>query len=72
MADSKRNSFVTIVRTLLWLGVLVAAPLGAWTLYEGVYLASSAPQQAAAAAMGLATAAIPYVFARAFDEITDV
>lgn len=49
---------------LLWIFVLLGAVLGGMTTLSAV-TADSAPKQAAAAAIGVALAVIPYCFARA-------
>jgi hypothetical protein len=49
---------------------LLGAVLGTFDMANGLANATGAPQQAAAAAMGAAYAVIPYVFARAVDELT--
>lgn len=73
MAESnrKRSPALAIVHVVLWIGVVIAAAYGGWLGFTGVYLANGAPQEAAAAGMALAIAVIPYVIARAWDEITD-
>lgn len=49
---------------------LLGAVIGTLDMVSGLTNATGAPQQAAAAAMGAAYAVIPYVFARAVDELT--
>lgn len=49
---------------LIWIFVLLGAVLGGMTALSA-FAATSAPQQAAAAAIGVALAVIPYCFARA-------
>lgn len=56
-------------RRALWLLTLLSAVGAYGSLQIGLYMASSAPQQAAAAAMAMASAVIPYVLARATDEL---
>lgn len=58
-----------IAETLSWVVALLCASSGALQLSEGLDAAQSAPQQAAAAAIALATAAIPYCFARAVQQL---
>ena len=62
MAGRQRGS-------LIWVGVLFASALGGLLLLYAI-VAGSAPQQAAAAAIGIGFGVLPYVFARAWDEIT--
>ena len=57
-----------IGHTLSWLGVACFAGLGALEFYGSIDSATSAPQQAAGAAMAMCWAIIPYVLARALDE----
>ncbi|MFJ7884682.1 hypothetical protein ACIQYF_14485 [Pseudomonas sp. NPDC096917] len=54
---------------LMWIVTIIMSFVGAFIGFYGMYAASSAPQEAAAAAMGLACAVIPYCAARAFSEI---
>lgn len=61
-----RKSLASICWTLSLLGSLG----GAVVFFTGMAAATSAPQEASAAAMGLAAAAIPYVLARSIDELT--
>lgn len=56
------------VSKLMWAGVLGGTLIGGFQLL-GTLAATSAPQQAAGAAMAAAWAIIPYVFARACDEL---
>jgi hypothetical protein len=54
---------------LLWILVALAALAGGAIVFVGVSAARGAPQEAAAAAIGIALAVIPYVFARAIGGI---
>jgi len=58
-----------ISEVLAWVIALYGACSGAMQLSEGLDAAESAPQQAAAAAIALATAAIPYCLARAVQQL---
>lgn len=58
-----------IAEILAWVFALYGASRGVLQLSEGLAAAESAPQQAAAAAIALATAAIPYCFARAIQQL---
>jgi Flp pilus assembly protein protease CpaA len=49
----------------LWVVVLVSSALGGLVLAVGALLLQSAPQQAAAAAIAVGLAVIPYCIARA-------
>ena len=53
----------------LWILTIVGAVIGGLIAVLGVFAVSSAPQQAAAAAIGVALAAIPYCLARAVSEM---
>lgn len=53
----------------LWGGTFASGLFALFQLHLGLYLADSAPQQAAAAGMAVAYAAIPYIIARGFDEL---
>jgi hypothetical protein len=53
----------------LWILVMLGVVIGAFQFMIGIALATSAPQQAAQAAMALAWAVLPYVFVRAIDGI---
>lgn len=53
-----------------WAMAIVGAVFGALQLVMGEASATGAPQQAASAAMACATAVVPYVLARAVDELT--
>lgn len=54
---------------LMWFVTIVMSFIGAVVGFGGMMLAKSAPQEAAAAAMGLTCAVIPYCIARAFTEL---
>jgi len=49
---------------VLYIITLLSSVLGALVAFVGVTASKGAPQEAAAAAMGLALALIPYVFSR--------
>ncbi|WP_236192775.1 hypothetical protein [Pseudomonas glycinae] len=53
----------------MWIVTIVMSLIGALVGFGGMILAKSAPQEAAAAAMGLTCAVIPYCIARAFSEL---
>jgi len=53
----------------MWGVTIFMSLIGAVVGYGGMYAATSAPQEAAAAAMGLTCAVIPYCIARAFTEL---
>ncbi|RBB97568.1 hypothetical protein C3E97_027970 [Pseudomonas sp. MWU12-2115] len=53
----------------MWIVTIVMSLIGALVGFGGMLLAKSAPQEAAAAAMGLTCAVIPYCIARAFSEL---
>lgn len=54
---------------LFWGVSLIMSVVGALVAYSGMAAANGAPQEAAAAAMGLAIAVIPYCFCRAASEM---
>jgi hypothetical protein len=55
--------------TLFWLIALAGALVGGGVAIAGINSAHSAPQEAAAAGMAVAVAVIPYVLARAVQEL---
>ncbi len=57
------------MKQLLWLVTIIGSIVGGMVVYVGVGAAKGAPQEAAAAAVGLAMAVIPYCLARAVSEI---
>lgn len=52
-----------------WGVTMLMSVVGAFVAYTGIAGANGAPQEAAAAAMGLAIAVIPYCFSRAISEM---
>ena len=52
-----------------WAVSLLMSIFGAFVAYTGISAANGAPQEAAAAAMGMAIAVIPYCFSRAATEM---
>jgi hypothetical protein len=60
----------SLVSRVFWVVAGAGAVIGAIQGGTGFYLATGAPQQAAAAALAAACAIVPYVVARAFDEVT--
>jgi hypothetical protein len=57
------------MKKVLWIVTIVGSILGALIAVFGVAGAESAPQEAAAAAVGVAAAVIPYCLARAVSEL---
>ncbi len=53
----------------LWILVIIGSILGGLIAFIGVAAAESAPQEAAAAAVGIGLAVIPYCLARAVSEM---
>lgn len=53
----------------MWIVTIIMSLIGAVVGFGGMHLANSAPQEAAAAGMGLACAVIPYCIAKALTEI---
>lgn len=66
MANSKRR---VQMAKFMWVVTIIMSLIGAIIGFTGMHTATSAPQEAAAAAMGLAWAVIPYCIARAFTEL---
>lgn len=58
------------MRKIFWGVTMLMSAVGAIVAFTGMAAANGAPQEAAAAAMGLAIAVIPYCFSRAFTEMT--
>ena len=56
------------MKKFLWIVTAIGSLLGALVVVGGVAAAKGAPQEAAAAAIGLALAVIPYCLARAVSE----
>ncbi len=54
---------------LFWILTIIGVAIGGYIAIFGIMNAKGAPQEAAAAAMGLAAAAIPYILARAVQEL---
>lgn len=61
---------VRLISIILWVGALLGVAVGTFLLIDSFLSALSAPQQGALAATGAAAAVLPYVAARAWDEIT--
>jgi hypothetical protein len=57
------------IRQLFWALAILGSIIGGATFINGLMDAASAPQQCAAAGFALCWAALPYVFARAADEM---
>lgn len=57
------------MKNVLWALTIIGSLLGGLTTLVGVVAAKGAPQEAAAAAIGVAFAVIPYCLARAASEI---
>lgn len=58
-----------VMRTFLWFMAIIGALIGAAVLAFGTLTATGAPQQAAAAAIAVGLAVIPYCLARAASEL---
>lgn len=56
---------------ICWVITLILAALAAASTVADLARATSAPQQAAAAAMGIVMVVIPYVFTRAVQELSE-
>jgi hypothetical protein len=59
------------MHTLVWVLALLGAIFGGIELILGVRAAESAPQQAVVAAVAIGCGVLPYVFARACDELAN-
>lgn len=59
-----------IMKTFFWIITILCSLIGALVAFVGVSEANGAPQEAAAAAMGIAFVVIPYCLARAVSEIS--
>ena len=57
------------MKKFLWVLTMIGSVLGGLVVLFGVIGANGAPQDAAAAAVGIAMAAIPYCLARAASEM---
>lgn len=60
------------MQKILWVVTVLGSALGALTALVGVMAANGAPQEAAAAAVGIAFAVIPYCLARAVGELSAI
>ena len=58
------------MKTFFWVITILCSLIGALVAFVGVSAAHGAPQEAAAAAMGMAFAVIPYCLARAVSEVS--
>ncbi len=57
------------MKKFFWIVTIISSSLGGLFAFGGVAFANGAPQEAAAAAIGVACAVIPYCIARAVSEI---
>ena len=60
------------MKTLFYIITLLGAILGGFQLFSTLAFAESAPQEASGAAIALAFAAIPYIFARSVEKLGQV
>ncbi len=63
---------MNVILFVCWFGTIMGACAGAFFMSSVFGSATSAPQEAAGAAMAVALAVIPYVFTRALSEMADV
>jgi hypothetical protein len=56
------------MKKFLWITTAICSVIGGLTAVVGISAANGAPQEAAAAAMGVAFAVIPYCLAKAVSE----
>lgn len=59
------------MKKFLWILTIVGSIAGVFVVTFGVLLANGAPQEAAAAGLGLSMAVIPYCLARAYSEMSE-
>jgi hypothetical protein len=57
------------MKRFFWVLTIIGSAIGALVAFAGVLGANGAPQEAAASAMGVAFAVIPYCLARAVSEM---
>jgi len=57
------------MRVLLWLATFLGGVLGALWIGLTLQVAESSPQEASGFALGIAFGVVPYVVARAWDEL---
>ncbi|MEX1213311.1 MAG: hypothetical protein WEA36_10740 [Balneolaceae bacterium] len=69
LTGEKTEIIMQVLSSLMWLGVIIGSIFGITFFYDSLMMAESAPQQAAGAAIAVASAVIPYCIARAIDEI---
>jgi predicted MFS family arabinose efflux permease len=60
LSEEENDMFSKFVMVLLDLGVIIGAAIGGFLVFSGLF-AESAPQTAAAAALGVGFAVVPYV-----------
>lgn len=71
MADqSVTNTARNVISKLLWIGAIGGALYGGFDGFSSFFVAESSPQQGAAAAYAAASAVVPYVLARGWDELS--
>jgi hypothetical protein len=63
------RAIAIVISKMLWIATAVGAAIGAVLLVSAFVMQQSAPQQGAAGAMAAAAGILPYVFARAWDEL---
>ncbi len=57
------------MRVLFWLLAILGSLIGGFFIFIALTATESAPQEASAAAIGLAFAVVPYCLARAYSEL---
>jgi hypothetical protein len=61
----------TIMKAFLWVLCILGVVAGSFYFIVGIASADGAPERTAAAVIGLASAAIPYILARAVSAVAD-
>lgn len=59
------------MKTLLWIFTIIGALIGGLFMVVGLFISQGAPQEAAAAAMGVGFAVIPFCLAYAVSKLSE-
>lgn len=60
------------MRMFFWVLTIIGSVIGGFFMVDALLVSTSAPQQGAAAAVAVGFAVLPYVFARACDQIAAI
>lgn len=60
------------MRMFFWVLTIIGSVIGGFFMVDALLVSTSAPQQGAAAAVAVGFAVLPYVFARACDQIVAI